>query len=106
MFKMTGLVLADPDVVSAMDTGITKDSKVIPVGFKQDGSFTARSSVATLQEMTELRQRVATVINETAEEMLNGKIAAVPYKKRQSDKKDISGCKYCKFGAICSPLGG
>ena len=44
--KLKGLILAKPEIVDAMDTGISGASDIIPVYIKKDGSL-GRASAAS-----------------------------------------------------------
>ena len=97
-FKLSGLVLADKEVINAMDSGLEGESCVIPVSVRgKDGGFGARSSVMNLKEFGELRHSVEQKIIAIGNDILSGNINAFPYKKGGR-----TACDYCIFGASCA----
>ncbi len=93
-FKLSGLLLEDVDIAKALE----KDAKgeVIPASLKQNGDFSATSSVATDEQFDLLREHIVETIRELGKEILNGKVSALPY---QLDNKQP--CEYCKYLSIC-----
>ena len=89
---MSGVVLADPSVVIAMDreTGGT----FIPAKLKKDGK--PDGNVATLQQFDLLRRVVEGLLVQMGESLLDGDIPALPVKKGQYEH-----CTYCDYKAIC-----
>ncbi|MCL2674387.1 MAG: PD-(D/E)XK nuclease family protein, partial [Defluviitaleaceae bacterium] len=81
-FKMSGLVLADKSVISAMDDGFSTVSKIIPVKVKKDGDFAAvGAKVATEERFAELRHVAETKTAEIACRMTDGDIDIKPLAK-------------------------
>jgi ATP-dependent helicase/nuclease subunit B len=96
-FKMKGLLLEDEEAVRLMDQGLESgDSLVIPVGFKKDGSFMSRSSVASREDFQKLRDHVHSVMKKVGTDITNGIIDISPYK--MGGKKP---CQFCKFRSVC-----
>ncbi|MCL2851537.1 MAG: PD-(D/E)XK nuclease family protein [Defluviitaleaceae bacterium] len=97
-FKMTGLVLADDDVINAMDSGLTGRSNIVPVHIKTDGSFSSRGTkVADEEEFTRLRAAVTTKAAEIARRMSDGDIEVKPLAKPNG----AVSCDYCGYANIC-----
>ncbi|WP_410506215.1 helicase-exonuclease AddAB subunit AddB [Haloimpatiens sp. FM7315] len=97
--KMRGLVLADTNIVKAMDKDIELQgtSLIIPAELKKkDGSLSARSSIATVEQFYSLREHVRKNLIETCEKMLEGEISIRPFRK-----KDSIPCTYCTFSSLC-----
>ena len=94
--KLKGLLLKDAKVVKAMDKDIEGYSLVIPAAFKQNGDFTASSSVVTEEEFDILRQYVNKKMKELCEEMLSGEIKIEPSKNANTPY-----CDYCDYSSIC-----
>ncbi len=95
-FKMSGLVLADKEVISKMDCDLSRSSDIMPVGLSAANEFTKHSSVATDEEFTKIRNFVLAKIKEIGENILDGRIEPMPYKKGNK-----TPCLYCGFGAVC-----
>ncbi len=95
-FKMSGLVLADPDLVKKMDNQINGHSNILPVYIKKDNEFGSVSQVASLESFDKLRNFVIDKIKDVGEQITDGQISINPYKKGKE-----TGCDYCIYKAIC-----
>ncbi|PEI90230.1 helicase-exonuclease AddAB subunit AddB [Bacillus pseudomycoides] len=96
-FKMKGLVLGDADVVRLMDNKLsTGSSDIISAGLKKDGSFSARSSIASEQEFTTLQQYVHHTFENIGKDITEGVIDIAPYKMGKK-----AACTFCNFRSVC-----
>ncbi|MDD4766774.1 MAG: helicase-exonuclease AddAB subunit AddB [Desulfotomaculaceae bacterium] len=95
-FRMTGLVLADPEVVQLMDSGLTGDSDLIPVQIKKDGEFASRSAVLTPAQFTLLREHLRRQLISAGTEIMDGVVAISPYRSGSS-----RSCQYCPYKPVC-----
>ena len=86
----------DPAVVERMDAGFTKNSSVIPVGRKADGSWSAASSVADTSQILELSDFVQKKLKTLGRNILEGEIQVKPYKRKKK-----SACDYCVYADLC-----
>ena len=93
-FKLSGLVLDDPEVIRLMDRDGRGD--IIPAGLKKDGTLTKVSSAATPEQFEAIRGHITETIKQLGQEILKGKVSANPYKLGDKDP-----CGYCKYHAIC-----
>lgn len=91
-----GLINDDPQVIGRMDGNFEKTSRMIPVGKKSDGSCTAASSVASRERLEELSDFVQHKLASLGRDILDGKIQAKPYRRKQE-----SACDYCAFRDLC-----
>ena len=71
-------------------------SSVIPVERKKDGSFSARSSVLSRQELKTVSDYVSHKVAEIGREILDGTISLNPYEKGSED-----ACTYCAYRKVC-----
>ena len=94
--RLEGLVNQDPAVVERMDACFTKNSSVIPVGRKADGSWSAASSVADTRQMLELSDFVQRKLKTLGQDILEGEIQVKPYKRKKN-----SACDYCVYADLC-----
>jgi len=94
--KMSGLVLADVNVVKSIDSEIGQYSDIIPAGLKKDENFTSGSSVATLEQFNLLRKHGKKLVKEIGDEIVKGTICISPKKN-----KKYKACTYCEYGGIC-----
>ncbi len=99
-YKMKGLVLADVNIIKAMDNKISEGkSDIIPVTMKsQDEIDEKRSSTLSKEEFENLLKYSNKLIGKIAKEILGGTIDIKP---SYSIKDKISQCKYCKYKSIC-----
>ena len=96
-YKLSGVALAEKDIVMAMDSKLGSKSEVLPVSLKKNGEFSEKSNVATRQQFDLLFQHVENGIAEAIVGYTSGKVAPYPAKKNQ----DQTACKYCAFSATC-----
>ena len=99
-FKMQGFVLADVNVVKAMDKTLSngETSSIIPVSLNKEGEISNyKSNSLNADEFKGLQRAVKKAIKNISEEILRGKIDIKPY---HYDKQ--TGCDYCKYKTICN----
>ncbi len=99
--RMNGVVNGEPDIVEKLDRYMQDKSDVIPVEKKKDGSFSARSSVMSGEELGIVSNYVNHKIKEIGRSILEGNIAINPYEKGQND-----ACGYCEYRKVCGFDGG
>ncbi|MBQ3531860.1 MAG: PD-(D/E)XK nuclease family protein [Oscillospiraceae bacterium] len=90
-FCMNGLLLDDETVLNAMEPGLS--GFYIPVKQRRDGSLT---SVASLAEFGIIKKHIDSLLVKMANELSEGKIAALPYRKNASVP-----CEFCRFKGVC-----
>ncbi len=91
---MNGLLLKDEQVLAAMETGL--EGIFIPASLKKDGTFSSKSSVATLAQFGALGRRARRLLEQMAQTLREGDVDARPYQTKKNDP-----CRYCDFRAIC-----
>lgn len=94
--RMNGVVNSEPDIVERLDRYMQDKSSVIPVEKKKDGSFSARSSVMTSEELQIISNYVNHKIKSIGREILDGSVSINPYEKGSSD-----ACTYCPYRKVC-----
>ncbi|MDD3654146.1 MAG: helicase-exonuclease AddAB subunit AddB [Desulfotomaculaceae bacterium] len=94
--KMKGLLLADPDVVRMMDSGMSNKSDLFQVQFKKDGSFTANSTVLTEEQFDLLRAYLRKQLISAGDEIISGKVDIAPFRQG-----NFHACQHCLFHPIC-----
>ncbi|WP_239617426.1 helicase-exonuclease AddAB subunit AddB [Cohnella mopanensis] len=97
-YRMQGLLLSDGESVKLMDESLNHGNKsaVVPVEFKKDGTFSARSQVADKSEWEVLRGSVRSQIRRIGKRIIDGDVAITPYRL---DKR--SPCTFCDFRPVC-----
>lgn len=96
-FKMKGLLTADREVVSLMDTTLDKGySSIVPVALKSDGSFYSSASVATPEQWGHLLSSVRSTISDIGTRITEGDVAIQPYRIQQE-----TACTFCSFRPVC-----
>lgn len=93
--KMNGLLLADVQLVKAMDNQIDGSSLIIPARINK-GEVLGKSSAASLEQFRLLRSHVSKLLRKLCSEIMQGTAAIKPYRK-----KAITSCSYCSFSAVC-----
>lgn len=98
-FRMSGLVLANIDIVRMMDTSLTDGaSSIIPITLKKSGEISEyKSSCIKEDEFENLQKKVKEVIKQIGNEILAGKIDIYPY-----NYNNHTGCDYCEYKSICN----
>lgn len=96
-YKMQGLIVADPNVASLMDTTLESGtSDIVPVGLKKDGDFYSNSKVASESSFKELRTYVHELTKRSGIEMTSGEVKLNPYENKQGN-----ACTFCSFKSVC-----
>ena len=98
-FKMTGLILADIEVMKMQDNNLKEGttSKIIPAGISGKGAINKRDTNGVEQEEFEVLQKyIGKIIKEIGKEILQGKIDLKP-----TNYKGKTPCRYCEYHAIC-----
>lgn len=94
--KMDGLVLADDEIISLLDNSGDKKSSILPIAYKNDGSFYDYSKVATAKEFKRIFTHVKAQLKQIGENILKGRCDISPCVHGISEP-----CKYCKYSAVC-----
>lgn len=99
-YKMSGLVLADVNIIKAMDNALESGkSSTIPVTLNNSGDINySKSSTATKEEFEKLLSYSNNIIKKIAREILEGKIEIRPY---YSAKEKSTPCRFCNYKSIC-----
>ncbi|MBQ4426725.1 MAG: PD-(D/E)XK nuclease family protein [Oscillospiraceae bacterium] len=92
--KRTGLILNDPAIVAAMESGDKKE--YIPVSVNKDGAISGESLVS-LEELGEISRHIDSLIAAMGDEVRRGSITADPYFKGVQD----NACLYCDYFGAC-----
>jgi len=94
--KPDGVVNSEEAIFRAMDDVFETKSDVIPVELKKTGELSARSSVASTEEMDVLREYVNHSIVRTGNAIYGGDVSVAPFTDGTT-----SGCDYCPYKAVC-----
>ncbi len=94
--RMNGVVNNELSVVERLDRYMKDKSVVIPVEKKKDGSFSAKSSVMSREELQIVSDYVGKKVAEIGREILDGSITVNPYEKDTADS-----CTYCAYKKVC-----
>ena len=90
-FKMNGLLLDDESVLNAMELGL--NGIYIPAKMGKDG---VTGSVASIDKFEIIKKHIDSLLVNIANELSNGKIAALPYSKGSDNP-----CGWCGFKSVC-----
>ncbi len=94
--KMNGIVNEEEKIVRLLDQTFETKSDIIPVEKKKDGSFSARSSVMSSEELKQVSAYVNQKIYGIGTRILQGNIEVNPYEKGTEN-----ACTYCSYKAVC-----
>lgn len=94
--RMNGVVNSRPEIVEWLDGTMGDKSDVIPVERKKDGTFSARSSVMSREELKVLSDYVSHKVRSIGRQILDGVITLNPYEKGTEE-----ACTYCSFRKVC-----
>ncbi len=95
--RMKGAVLADREIVSAIDQAVDAQSDVIPVGYKKSDEFTSASSVYTRNELEVITDYTKYKIQNLEQQIMGGDIELQPCFYGDNE----SPCTYCEYKPIC-----
>lgn len=96
-FKMNGLLVEDPEVIEAMDSGIDGYSNVIPVRLNKNGDISKSQSKTVMKEDLQAIRRFVRGKHQTAgNSILEGDTQITPYKV-----KDQTPCQFCSYRSVC-----
>lgn len=96
-FKMKGLLLADREAVTLMDSLLDKGhSAILPVAVKADGSFYSSAAVATPDQWETLLAAVRKNIVRIGSRITNGEVSIEPYRIQQE-----TACAHCSYRSVC-----
>lgn len=86
--RMSGMVLNNLDVITAMEKNA--EGVYIPAALNKDG--TVSGNVISIKSLSNLKERVNSLIREMAYQLQDGVIRALP---------TDGGCKYCDYQDVC-----
>ena len=92
--KRSGLILADDEVIEAMENG--SDKRYLPVKLSKDGSVSG-DALVSLEKLGKLSAHIDKLMKKAAREILSGKLMADPYCKGQTDV-----CSFCDYRQVCA----
>jgi len=96
-YKMSGLALADAEVLTKMDKNIKHYSGVMQnTGLSADGGFKKTAAVLDAEGFDKLLKSAEEKMKAICADILSGRIEARPYKKGLE-----TGCQYCPYGGVC-----
>ena len=92
--RRDGLILSDPLVLEAMESGETK--KYLPVKFTKDGAA-AGDSLVSPEQLALLSGHVGDMLRRAAREIVDGDMECIPFYKSAVE----NACMYCEYGSVC-----
>lgn len=93
--KKSGLVLADPEVIRAMEAD--GGGVFIPVRLNKDGTVSARgTSAKTLEEFDALKEQLTDTIRKMGDRLISGDMCIDPIKEGS-----INACRFCEYKSFC-----
>ena len=105
--KLRGITNVDPEALVGLhdkaaireeDGKVIKDSDVVPVSVKKDGSFSATSSITDTEGFEDICDYSMIVLEEKADKLFSGDFSKSPKVYVGSGKKP---CEYCNYKSVC-----
>lgn len=93
--KRSGLLLAEPEVLQAMEHEALREPHYLPLRVGRDGSLSG--SIASADQLGKLGAYVETLLRQIADEVRQGNIDADPCCRSEDD----SFCKFCDWADAC-----
>ena len=103
--RMNGLVNQSKDVVTMLDSSFltgqgglapSVKSSVIPVETGKDGGYSKHSSVASIDQFTQLCKFIRDLMHDFSLQIMKGEARHNPYKNQNKE-----ACSYCKYRLAC-----
>ena len=94
--RMKGIVSSEPGVAERLDGEFETRSDVIPVERNKNGTFSARSSVLSGEELQTVSRYVTAKIQSIGRKILDGNIDLEPYEMGKEN-----ACQWCSFRKVC-----
>lgn len=97
--RRTGMVLSDPEVLTAMEHSALESPCYLPIAVKKDGSVSglAASVLADAAQMGKMGRYVDELLRKVARELGDGNIDADPCRRGPQE----SACDWCPFASAC-----
>ena len=93
--RRAGLLLAEPDVLRAMEHEALEEPHFLPLNVRKDGSLSG--SIASAAQLGKLGQHVEQLLHDITCEIRDGNIDADPCCKSEED----TPCRYCDWADAC-----
>ena len=97
--RRTGMVLSDPEVLTAMEHSALESPCYLPISVIKDGSVSglAASVLAEAAQMGKMGRYVDELLRKVARELGDGNIDADPCRRGPQE----SACDWCPFASAC-----
>ncbi len=93
--RRSGLLLAEPDVLRAMEHQALENPRFLPLRVSRDGNLSG--SIASADRLGKLGRYVDALLHQIAREVRDGNIDADPCCRSEDD----SQCRFCDWAAAC-----
>lgn len=95
---LDGVVVAEPEILSAMDKGtLTGESVAINYKLNKDGSVHSNRKAVKREVMENILNHAQQTAAQLAGGVISGRIEPLPYKA----DKDDNACRYCDYKSVC-----
>lgn len=94
-FRMTGLLLKDPEVIRLMDAAAER-GELLPARLRADGTLDQRSSAVALEEFQLLLELAWSKAQELLKRIMEGEVSPHPYRLGNE-----TPCNRCPYRGVC-----
>lgn len=100
LYKMDGYSI--DQAYSEIDSEIEKESSILPVKLKKDGSPDKKSKVITKADINEIIHDIIIHIQKLYQQMTSGDIRIFPTKSdNRTIDQNVNPCPYCSYRSLC-----
>lgn len=101
LYKMDGYSIEQ--VYQQIDSEIDKESSLIQVKLKKDGTPDKKSKIMTQEELDDIINDIISHIQHLYQEMTDGNISIYPTKSdNKSIDQSVNPCPFCQYRPLCS----
>jgi len=96
-YRRSGMLLADPEVLRAMEHGALEEPCYLPVKLDKNGALQPGETLASAEQLGKLGRYVEHVLRQIGQEVRSGNIDADPCARSPLD----TACAWCEFAPAC-----
>jgi len=95
--RRSGLVLDDPEILSAMERAGEGGYRFLPLKLSKKTGAVTGEALASAERLGKLGQHIQKILGEICQELASGNIAADPFWRGP----DQNACRFCEYAEAC-----